>query len=874
MNKPLSSVKTVQTGRNTASHTPMMEQYLGIKAEYPDMLLLYRMGDFYELFYDDAKKAAKLLDITLTARGKSNGNPIPMAGVPFHSVDQYLAKLVKQQISVAICEQIGDPSTSTGPVERKVVRVITPGTLTEENLLADRQENITAALFDSDGKIGVATLEISSGRFNGFEVENLERLSSEILRLNAAEILVAHSQSSGQSGGQLGVFDKNRETEIPDWYFDEPRSHQVLCETFASQSLAAFGSADFPIATRAAGALIRYIQDLHGDATPHIKGIHYEQQNSTVIIDAVSRKNLEIDTAQDGKQGLSLVKLFDHCDTPMGARMLRRWFNGPTRNRRELAQRHDAIDWLLQDQRYSDLKPLLKQIGDMERILSRVAMKTARPHDLVRLKNALGILPEINSLIESSSSELIHSLQPALTAKPEFRTLLERAIKDEPPSVIRDGGVLRDEYDQQLGELRHLQRDSGDFLIELETREKARTGIGTLRIRYNRVHGYYIELPRSRSDQVPEEYIRRQTIKNAERFVTEELKVFEDKILSAKSKALAREKWLYHDLLETLIPQVADLLQCANSLAILDCLNNYAERALALKLSRPNLVEHSVLVISEGRHPVVEQMLEGSFIANSVSLNQKSKMQIITGPNMGGKSTYMRQVAIITLLAHTGSFIPAKSAEIGPIDRIYTRIGAADDLAGGRSTFMVEMTEMAHILRNATEISLVLVDEMGRGTSTFDGLALAWACAKDLANRVKAFALFSTHYFELTALADQLESVSNVHLDAVEHGNDIVFLYSVKHGPASQSYGLQVARLAGVPDEVIEDSREKLRELEDQYVGSIDNAKQSAAPQSSLFPATGAEEQAVIAKLKGIVADQTSPREALNILYELNKLLE
>ena len=872
MNKPLSSVKTVQAGRNTASHTPMMEQYLGIKAKYPDMLLLYRMGDFYELFYDDAKKAAKLLDITLTARGKSNGNPIPMAGVPFHSVDQYLVKLVKQQISVAICEQIGDPSTSTGPVERKVVRVITPGTLTEESLLADRQENITAALFDNGGKIGIAALEISSGRFNGFEVENLERLSSEILRLNAAEILVAHNQAGGRLGLQLGLHDNNRETEIPDWYFDESRCHQVLCETFASQSLAAFGSADFPIATRAAGALIRYIRDLHGDATPHIKGIHYEQQNSTVIIDAVSRKNLEIDSTQNDKPKLSLVKLFDHCDTPMGARMLRRWFNGPTRNRHELAQRHDAIDWLLQDQRYSDLKPLLKQIGDLERILARVAMKTARPHDLVRLKNALGLLPEINALIESSSSELILSLRPALTAKPEFRTLLERAIKDEPPSVIRGGGVLRDEYDQQLGELRHLQRDSGDFLIELETREKARTGISALRIRYNRVHGYYIELPRSKSDQVPEQYIRRQTIKNAERFVTEELKVFEDKILSANSKALAREKWLYQNLLETLIPQVAELLQCANSLAILDCLNNYAERALTLKLNRPNLVEHSVLVISEGRHPVVEKMLEGNFIANSVSLDEKSKMQIITGPNMGGKSTYMRQVAIITLLAHTGSFIPAKSAEIGPVDRIYTRIGAADDLAGGRSTFMVEMTEMAHILRNATEISLVLVDEMGRGTSTFDGLALAWACAKDLANRVKAFALFSTHYFELTALADQLKSVSNVHLDAVEHGNDIVFLYSVKSGPASQSYGLQVARLAGVPDEVIEDSRLKLHSMEDQYVG-IANAEKSVAPQSSLLPATLPKEQAVIAKLKSIAVDQTSPREALNILYELSKLI-
>ncbi len=871
MNKSLSSVKTVQTGHPSAAHTPMIRQYLGIKAEYPDTLLFYRMGDFYELFFEDAEKAAKLLDITLTSRGKSANNAIPMAGVPFHSVDQYLEKLVTQQISVAICEQIGDPSTSKGPVERKVVRIITPGTLTEENLLDDRTENITAALFSSNGKIGIATLEISSGRFRGFEVDHPERLSSEILRLHAAEFLVAQNQS--------GQFDNKRETEIPDWYFDEARAHQVLCDTFAAQSLRAFGSADFPIATRAAGALLRYIRDLHGNATPHITGIDYEQQNSTVIIDAVSRKNLEIDSTQDGKPGLSLIKLFDHCDTSMGARMLRRWFNGPTRDYQTLRQRHDATGWLLQEQRYRTLKPLLKQIGDMERILARIAMKTAQPRDLVRLKNALGILPEISTFIEASSSERLQSLLPMLSTKPTTRQLLARALKDEPPSVIREGGVLRDEYDQQLGEFRHLQRDSGEFLIKLEAQEKQRTGITNLRIKYNRVHGYYIELPRSKSEQVPKEYIRRQTVKNAERFVTEELKVFEDKILSAKSKALAREKWLYYDIIETLIPQVTDLLRCANALAILDCLNNYAERALTLKLNRPDLVEELVLIIAEGRHPVVEQVLESDFIANSVSLDKKSKMQIITGPNMGGKSTYMRQIAIITLLSYTGAFIPAKSAQIGPIDRIYTRIGAADDLAGGRSTFMVEMTEMAHILRNATPNSLVLVDEIGRGTSTFDGLALAWACAGELANRLQAFTLFSTHYFELTALAEQLKSASNVHLSAVEHGNDIVFLYNVKNGPANQSYGLQVARLAGVPDDVIENSRLKLYSLENQYVESSNNAKKSLNPhniptQSSLFTSNRAEEQAVIARLKDLVIDQISPREALNILYELHKTFD
>ncbi len=864
MNKTVSTSKTTQALGNIESHTPMIRQYLGIKADYPDTLLFYRMGDFYELFFDDAEKVVKLLDITLTARGKTAGIPIPMAGVPFHCVDQYLEKLVKQQVSVAICEQIGNPNTSKGPVERKVVRVITPGTLTEESLLDDRQENITTALFSHNGKIGIASLEVSSGRFTAFEIDNPEHLSGDMLRLNVAEILVG--------GNQLGLFERPRETEIPDWYFDEQRAHQVLCETFATQNLSAFGGAHFPVATRAAGALIRYIRDLHGDATPHITGIDYEQQNSTVIIDAVSRKNLEIETTRDSKQGLSLIKLFDRCDTPMGARMLRRWFNGPTRNCQQLRQRHDATDWLLQDQRYNVFKPLLKRIGDMERVLARVAMKTARPRDLVRLKNALTTLPEINALINSTSSELLQSLLPALATRPESCELLACAIKDEPPSIIRDGGVLRDEYDAQLGELRHLQRDSSDFLIKLETQEKERTGVNTLRIKYNRVHGYYIELPRSKSEQVPAEYIRRQTIKNAERFVTEELKVFEDQILSAKSKALAREKWLYSALLETLIPQVSDLLQCANALAILDCLNNYAERALSLKLTRPNLVEQPILVISEGRHPVVERMLESDFIANSVNLDTTSKMQIITGPNMGGKSTYMRQVAIITLLAYTGAFIPAKSADIGPIDRIYTRIGAADDLAGGRSTFMVEMTEMAHILRNATPSSLVLVDEIGRGTSTFDGLALAWACARDLANRVKSFTLFSTHYFELTALTEQLESASNVHLDAVEHGNNIVFLYSVKNGPASQSYGLQVARLAGVPDAVIEHSRTKLHSLENQYESNANNNSSNA--QSSLFTDNRPEEQAAIARLKNLVTDQISPREALDILYELTKLVK
>ena len=843
----------------------MMEQYLSIKADYPDTLLFYRMGDFYEMFYEDAERAAKLLDITLTARGKSAGASIPMAGVPHHSVDQYLAKLVKKRVSVAICEQIGDPAKSKGPVERKVVRVITPGTLTEENLLSGREENITAAICQRQGRFGIATLEISSGRFRGYEAESVERLLTELYRLNPSEVLVSPDQSDLVEDGQG--------TEIPDWYFDDARAAQVLCELFATRNLDAFGSQEFPVATCAAGALILYIRDLHGENVPHVGSIRFERDTDTIIIDPVSRKNLEIDTGGDSTVSMSLVDLFDRCETPMGARMLRRFFNNPTRDRGEIESRINAVGWLESEHRYDDIKSSLGSAGDMERIVARVALKSARPRDLVRLKLGLASLPGLSVLLGDTASSLISGLLTALAPREETLDLLERAVMDDPPSVIRDGGVLRDEYDPELGELRALQRGSGEYLIALEERERKRTGVANLRIRYNRVHGYYIEIPRSQSEQVPEDYIRRQTIKNAERFVTEELKQFEDRILSARSRSLAREKWLYNDLLDRLEPRVQDLLECADALALLDCLCNFAERARSLELHPPTLVDEPVLEIAEGRHPVVEKVQAGKFIENSTKLGQKTRMEVITGPNMGGKSTYMRQVAIITLLAHTGSYVPARSTRVGPVDRIYTRIGAADDLAGGRSTFMVEMTEMAHILRNATENSLVLVDEIGRGTSTFDGLALAWACAKDLAERVRAWVLFSTHYFELTALADQLKGVNNVHLDAVEHGSEVVFLYSVKSGPASQSYGLQVARLAGVPDEVIETARQKLHGLEDQYVGNSKIKEIRTTPQSSLFPENRPEEQAVIAKLRGITADQVSPREALNILYDLNKLL-
>ena len=887
-----------RAGDSVAKHTPMMQQYLAIKADYPDTLLFYRMGDFYELFYGDAERAAKLLDITLTSRSKSAGAPIPMAGVPCHSVDQYLAKLVKQSVAVAICEQVGDPAKSKGPVARKVTRVVTPGTLTEENLLADRQQNITVALFESAGRIGVATLEISSGRFNGFEVTDRERLRGELERMSAAETLVAENQidlldaemerrdASFADDKEKNLTEQNenktneekqnlttqnltrsdRQTPIPDWYFDTARARQILCETFATADLAAFGADAHPLATRAAGALMQYIRDLHGERIPHIRGIEFQHDDSTIIIDSVSRLNLEIERNRDGNKTHSLVTLFDRCASPMGARMLRRWFNNPRRQQKILRARHDAIDWLINQQSFEAIAGELKAVGDMERILARIALATARPRDLTRLRDALAALPLIRRHLKDAPTALLKSLRKSIAPQKQILDLLTRAVLDEPPALIRDGGVLRDDYDDELGKLRHLQRDSGDYLMQLEVRERKRTRVATLRVRYNRVHGYYIELPKSRSDAAPYDYIRRQTVKNAERFVTEELKTFEEKILSAKGRALAREKFLYGELLEALAPSVAVLQDCADALAQLDLLNNFAARAVALQLVRPTLCADMKIVIEDGRHPVVEQALSGGFVPNSISLGGKTRMQLVTGPNMGGKSTYMRQVAVITLLAYTGSFVPARTATIGPIDRIFTRIGAADDLAGGRSTFMVEMTEMAHILRAATDKSLVIVDEIGRGTSTFDGLALAYGCATDLSRRAGACVLFSTHYFELTALAEQLPGVVNVHLDAVEHGDDIVFLYRVKPGPAHMSFGIQVARLAGVPDPVIALSREKLAALESQYHATT-TAKPK--PQTSLFPQPSPKNQAVITKLKSLPTDELTPKQALDLLYEL-----
>ncbi|GHA09129.1 DNA mismatch repair protein MutS [Arenicella chitinivorans] len=840
----------------------MMQQYLRIKADYPDTLVLYRMGDFYEVFYQDAELAAKLLDITLTQRGKSNGEPIPMAGVPFHSVDQYLAKLVKLGRSVAIAEQIGDPATSKGPVERKVVRVVTPGTLTEDSLLDERRDNILAALYARDGQFAIATLELSIGQFKAQQLDTLDQLHAELERLNPAETLYADTDETLKP--TLG--ERNCHA-VPSWYFDHDVATDLLCRQFNTTNLVAYGCQDYPLAVSAAGALLQYTKDMQYDAVPHIADFSITQKSDFLVIDAASRQNLEIETNLSGGNKFTLVALMDQCANPMGGRLLRRWLHGPITNQVELAHRQLAVGEFIDRLDQAEVHRLLRQCGDVERILTRIALGNARPRDLTRLRTALQCLPAIHHAIANAESDLLRSLSTRLGPFTDSQQLLEAAILEEPAAVIRDGGVIRPAFDAEFNELHRLSKNSGEFLLELEQREREQTGIATLKVKYNRVHGFYIEVSKAQASSAPNHYIRRQTLKNAERYITEELKDYEDKVLSARENALAREKRLYQDVIDRLQPDVRAMQHMASALAQLDVLANFAERAVSLNFCRPTLTDQPGIDIRDGRHPVVEANQSSPFIANDLVLNDTTRMNVITGPNMGGKSTYMRQNALITLLAYTGSYVPATQATIGPIDRIFTRIGAADDLAGGRSTFMVEMTEMANILRNASPNSLVLVDEIGRGTSTYDGLSLAWACALDLAERLHAFSLFATHYFEITALADQLSTVSNVHLDAVEHGNSIVFMYHVKHGPANQSYGIQVARLAGLPSQVLNTASHKLTELEQ---------SQTQAPQiqHTLDFQAPARESEIEQCLRNTEVDDVTPKQALELLYQLKRKLQ
>ncbi|EOX1518543.1 DNA mismatch repair protein MutS [Vibrio cholerae] len=848
-------------------HTPMMQQYLRLKAENPDILLFYRMGDFYELFYDDAKRASELLDISLTKRGASAGEPIPMAGVPFHAVEGYLAKLVQMGESVAICEQIGDPATSKGPVERKVVRIVTPGTVTDEALLSERVDNLIAAIYHHNGRFGYATMDITSGRFQLSEPQTEEEMAAELQRTSPRELLFpedfspVHLMASRQG---------NRRRPI--WEFELDTAKQQLNQQFGTRDLVGFGVEQAKLGLCAAGCLIQYVKDTQRTALPHIRSLTWDRQDQSVILDAATRRNLELTHNLAGGTDNTLAEVLDHCATPMGSRMLKRWIHQPMRDNATLNQRLDAITELKETALYGELHPVLKQIGDIERILARLALRSARPRDLARLRHAMQQLPELHSVMSELKQPHLTELRTHAEPMDELCDLLERAIKENPPVVIRDGGVIADGYSAELDEWRDLANGATEFLERLEAEERDRHGIDTLKVGYNNVHGFYIQVSRGQSHLVPPHYVRRQTLKNAERYIIEELKQHEDKVLNSKSRALALEKQLWEELFDLLLPHLEQLQQLAASVAQLDVLQNLAERAENLEYCRPTLVQEAGIHIQGGRHPVVERVMNEPFIANPIELNPQRRMLIITGPNMGGKSTYMRQTALIALMAHIGSYVPAESASIGPLDRIFTRIGASDDLASGRSTFMVEMTETANILHNATRNSLVLMDEIGRGTSTYDGLSLAWASAEWLAKEIGAMTLFATHYFELTELPNVLPHLANVHLDAVEHGDGIAFMHAVQEGAASKSYGLAVAGLAGVPKPVIKNARAKLQQLERLSSQPAETRKPSRvdiANQLSLIPEPSAVEQA----LAGVDPDQLTPRQALDMLYQLKKLL-
>ena len=841
----------------------MMRQYLAIKAEYPEMLVFYRMGDFYELFYDDARRAASLLDITLTARGKSAGDPIPMAGVPYHAVEGYLAKLVRKGESVAICEQIGDPATSKGPVERKVTRIVTPGTLTDEALLAETRDNILAAIYADGGSTGIAWLDLAGGRFKLTEVADLEALQGEIERLRPAELILDEEQRFGAA-----FREDLRVTRRPPWHFELDSATRLLCAQFGTRDLGGFGCDDYPVGIAAAGALLQYVTDTQKAALPHLQSITVERHEDAVIMDGPTRRNLELEVSLSGRHEHTLAGVMDRCQSPMGSRLLRRWIHRPLRNTDVLKGRYQAIESMLSRGATDAMQARLNGVGDIERILSRVALRSARPRDLRQLAQALSRLPELRQQLAEIESPLLAELRESIGEHRRQHEILTKAIVDSPPMLIRDGGVIADGYDDELDDLRAIAANADRYLQDLEAREKERTGINTLKLGYNRVHGYYIEISKGQADKAPVEYVRRQTLKAAERYITPELKAFEDKVLGARERALAREKWLYEDLLDRLIDVLPDLQRTAFAVAQLDVLTCFAERADGLQLAKPEIADEPCIEIQGGRHLVVERVIDAPFVANDLCLDASQRLLVITGPNMGGKSTYMRQTALIAILANIGSFVPADSARIGPIDRIFTRIGASDDLAGGRSTFMVEMTETATILHNASEQSLVLMDEIGRGTSTFDGLSLAWAAAHYMGETARAFTLFATHYFELTALAEEIPACRNVHLDATEHSGELVFLHAVRPGPANQSYGLQVAALAGVPKEVIRRARAYLKTLESLQ------AVHGDSPQGRLDFA--AEEPALDDALRAAVdaldPDSLSPREALAALYRLKDL--
>lgn len=849
------------------NHTPMMQQYLRIKADYPDMLLFYRMGDFYELFFEDAEIGSRLLGITLTQRGSSAGTPIKMAGVPFHSADQYLTKMVKLGQSVVIVDQVGEV-TGKGPVERKVTRIITPGTLTDETLLNDKEDNQILAIYQKNNQCGLAWISLSGGSFLISECVASD-LQNQIERIRPAEIIASENLIN-----QLKLIRPNLAYKIiPEWHFEYDLNFRRLCEHFLVNDLDGFGISDYRLAIVSAGIILDYAKQTQNNQLPHINSVIYDNQNDYLILDAISRKNLEISETIRGEKSPTLFSVMDQCASTMGSRLLDKWLNNPLRDHKKIHERQEAVKVLQGN--YNQIHGVLKQISDIERISSRIGLRTARPRDLSGLRDSLQLIPQLGFIREYSSVRLIAEISAKFSGvSQEIYSYLVAAIKPEPKLLIREGDVINEGYNSELDRLRNINSDGSQFVLELEAKERERTGIANLKVEYNRVHGYFIEISRANLDKTPVEYRRTQTLKNAERFTTPELKSFENEVLAANDKALALEKKIYEEILDFLNQHLSQLQQLADAIATLDVLASFAKVSLLGNYCCPELVNHHQIRIDEGRHPVVEKQID-QFIANSINVDDSSKFLMITGPNMGGKSTYMRQVAIICLLAHCGSYVPAIKAVIGVIDRIFTRIGASDDLSGGKSTFMVEMSETANILNNATSQSLVIMDEVGRGTSTFDGLALAYAIARYLIEKCAAYSLFATHYFELTDLANHYSKVANVHLSAVEHKDQIVFMHHVESGPAAKSYGIQVASLAGVPKPVLATAKKYLQHLEEGSekqakldLFSIDTAVSDEYP-SLLSP----NEEAVLNKLKQVDPNDLTAKQALDLLYELQQKL-
>jgi DNA mismatch repair protein MutS len=840
----------------SATPTPMMQQYLRIKADYPDMLLLYRMGDFYELFYDDATRAAQLLDLTLTHRGQSAGTPIPMAGVPYHALENYISRILKKGESVAICEQIGDPATSKGPVERQVTRIITPGTITDDALLDARYDNVLLAIHQQGQTFGLAWVDLSGGRFHLLEVDNDNQLWATIHRLQPAEILVHASHTLDKSSSSYLI--KVRSS----WEFDPARAEQLLCEQFTAYRLQGLVGTSYQRAIPAAGCLLFYLQATQKQTLPHLKQLTLEKDDDYLQIDASTQKHLELFENQQGKSSHCLLAILDKTVSPMGSRLLKRWLGRPLRLKPHLIERQQAVTECLTSNLDDALQKMLTHMADVERIVSRIALRSARPRDLTNLRQTLAYLPALTTLLAATTSPLIKQQLTLIAPQPDLLALLTQALIDNPPMLIRDGGVIAKGFDDELDELQALSDNADGKLQEFEQQEKQRSGLTSLKFGFNQVQGYFIELPRGQANRAPDNYLRKQTLKNVERYITPELKIFEEKVLTAKSKALAREKWLYDCLLTELLPSLPLLKDLSNGLACLDVLSTFAERARHLNWHCPILVDQPIIDIIDGRHPVIEQVLKEQFIANTLQLEPKQSMLLITGPNMGGKSTYMRQNALIILLAHIGSYVPAKRACIGTIDKIFTRIGASDDLASGRSTFMVEMTETAYILRQATANSLVLIDEIGRGTSTHDGMALAYATGAYLAQTIGAYTLFSTHYFELTQLLHPIKTVRNVHLQASLTDGRIVFLYQVEQGATDRSYGIEVAQLAGIPTAVLELAKAQLDCL--QTVESNRNTPDNVPVLDKPSP--------VLTLLAALDVDNLSARDALNTIYRLKNI--